>query len=179
MLNECEICQLRYNLHNTDLHFTVLYETVVGDDDMYSCDYDYMFMIKYRNSVYKLYINDEHNYNIVFVDDNGDCFSIFEYHDTNIDNIIETVHNIILIDYNGMVIKQFINNNNIVIDNKVVHDFNIRTVYKTNVNEKVKYHFESDSKVFSVINNYSDEIVDFHDLNSALEYLITKCNFEF
>ena len=178
MLNECEIRQLRYNLHNTDLHFTVLYETNVSDDDMYSCDYDYMFMIKYRNNVYKLYINDEHNYNIVFVDDNGDGFSIFEYND-NIDNIIKTVHNIILIDYNGMIIKQFINNNNIVIDNKIVYDFNIRTVYKTNVNEKVKYHFESDGKVFSVINNYNDEIVDFHDLNSALEYLIKKCNFKF
>lgn len=175
MLNN-EINQLRYNLNNTDLHFTVLYETVVNDDDMYSCNYDYMFMIKYRNSVYKLYINNNYDYNIVFIDYYGD-FSIFEYHDTNIDNIIETVHNIILIDYNDMVIKQFINNNNIVIDNKLVYDFNIRTVYKTNVNEKVKYHFESDGKVFSVIND--DEIVDFHDLNSALEYLIKKCNFEF
>lgn len=178
MLNENEIRTLRYNLHNTDLHFTVLYETIVDNDDMYSDDYDYMFMIKYRNSVYKLYINNNYDYNIVFIDDYGD-FSIFEYHDTNIDNIIETVHNIILIDYNGMVIKQFINNNNIVIDNKLVYDFNIRTVYKTNVNEKVKYHFESDGKLFSVINNYNDEIVDFHDLNSALEYLIKKCNFEF
>ena len=177
MLNKNEINQLRYTLHNTDLHFTVLYETNVSDDDMYSCDYDYMFMIKYRNSVYKLYINDNHDYNIVFIDDYGD-FSIFEYHDTNINNIIKTVHNIILIDHNGMVIKQFINND-IVIDNKVVYDFNIRTVYKTNVNEKVKYHFKSDGKLFSVINNYNDEIVDFHDLNSALEYLIKKCNFEF
>lgn len=171
MLNN-EINQLRYNLHNTDLHFIVLYETIVGDDDMYSCDYDYMFMIKYRNNVYKLYINDNYDYNIVFIDNYGDYFSIFEYHDTNIDNIIKTVHNIILIDYNGMVIKQFINNNNIVIDNKIAYDFNIRTVYKTNVNEKVKYHFESDGKVFSVINNYNNEIVDFHDLNSALEYLL-------
>lgn len=178
MLNN-EINQLRYNLHNTYLHFIVLYETNVSDDDMYSCDYDYMFMIKYRNNVYKLYINNNHDYNIVFIDDCGDYFSIFEYHDTNINNIIETVHNIILIDYNGMVIKQFINNNNIVIDNKIVYDFNIRTVYKTNVNEKVKYHFESNSKVFSVINDYNDKIVDFHDLNSALEYLIKKCNFEF
>ena len=177
MLNN-EIRQLRYNLHNTDLHFIVLYETVVGDDDMYSCDYDYMFMIKYRNSVYKLYINNNHDYNIVVIDDYGDCVSIFEYHDTNIDNIIKTVHNIILIDYNGMVIKQFINNNNIVIDNKIAYDFNIRTAVNKTVNKKVKYHFESD-EVFSVINNYNDKIVDFHDLNSALEYLIKKCNFEF
>lgn len=176
MLNDNEIRTLRYNLHNTDLHFTVLYETVVNDDDMYSDDYDYMFMIKYRNSVYKLYINNNYDYNIVFIDDNGDGFSIFEYNDT-IDNIIETVHDIILIDYNSLVIKQFINNDNIVIDNKTVYDFNIRTVYKTKVNEKVKYHFESDGKVFLVIND--DEIVDFHDLNSALEYLIKKCNFEF
>ena len=172
MLNECEIRQLRYNLHNTDLHFIVLYETNVSDDDMYSCDYDYMFMIKYRNNVYKLYINNNHDYNIVFIDDYGDCVSIFEYHDTNIDNIIETVHNIILIDYNGMVIKQFINNNNIVIDNKIAYDFNIRTVVNKTVNKKVKYHFESDGKVFSVINNCNNEIVDFHDLNSALEYLL-------
>ena len=177
MLNN-KINKLRYNLHNTDLHFIVLYETNVSDDDMYSCDYDYMFMIKYRNSVYKLYINDEHDYNIVFIDDYGDGFSIFEYNDT-IDNIIKTVHNIILIDYNGMIIKQFINNDNIVIDNKLVYDFNIRTVYKTNVNEKVKYHFESDGKVFLVINDYNDEIVDFKNLNDALEYLIKKCNFEF
>ena len=167
-----EINQLRYNLHNTYLHFIVLYETNVGDDDMYSCDYDYMFMIKYRNNVYKLYINNNYDYNIVFINDCGNCFSIFEYHDTNIDNIIETVHNIILIDYNGMVIKQFINNNTIVIDNKIAYDFNIRTVYKTNVNEKVKCRFESDGKVFSVINDYNDKIVDFHDLNSALAYLL-------
>jgi hypothetical protein len=93
MLNN-EINQLRYNLNNTDLHFTILYETNVGDDDMYSCDYDYMFMIKYRNSVYKLYINNNHGYNIVLID-YGD-FSIFEYHDININNIIETVRNIIL-----------------------------------------------------------------------------------
>ena len=171
MLNN-EINQLRYALHNIDLHFIVLYETNVSDDDMYSCDYDYMFMIKYRNSVYKLYINSNHDYNIVFVAEYGNCFSIFEYHDTNIDNIVETVHNIILIDYNGMVIKQFFNNDNIVIDNKIVYDFNIRTVFNKTVNKKVKYHFESDGKVFSVINNYNNEIADFHDLNSALEYLL-------
>lgn len=177
MLNN-EIRKLRYNLHNTDLHFTVLYETVVNSNDEYSCDYDYMFMIKYRNNVYKLYINDEHDYNIIFIDDNGDGFSIFEYHDT-IDNIIKTVHDIILIDYNGLVIKQFINNDNIVINNKVEYDFNICTVFDKPTNKKVKYHFESDGKLFSVINDYNDVIVDFHDLNSALEYLIKKCNFEF